>query len=35
MDRGWAGWAKQVAELHTYRANLENRHKEGKGFHKL
>ena len=35
MDRGWADWAQQAAELHTYWANQENRKKEGKGFYKL
>ena len=35
LDKGWAGWAKQAAELHTYRADWENRRKEGKGFYKL
>ena len=35
LDKGWPGWAMQVAELHTYRADWENRHKEGKGFYNL
>ena len=35
MDRGWAGWATQAAQLHTYHADLENKRKEGKGFYKL
>ena len=35
LDKGWAGWAKQVAELHTYRVDWENRCKEGNGFYKL
>ena len=35
LDRGWAEWAKQAAELHTYRDNQENREIEGKGFYKL
>ena len=32
LNRGWAEWAKQAAELHKYRAN---RQKDGKGFYKL
>ena len=35
LDRGWAAWIKQAAELHTFRADHENRTKEGKGFFKL
>ena len=35
MNRGWAEWAKQDAELHTYRADQENWLKDGKGFYKL
>ena len=35
LDKGWAGWVTQVAELHTYRADWENWRKEGKGFYKL
>ena len=35
LDRGWARWTKQVAKLHTFRADHENRTKEGKGFFKL
>ena len=35
MDKGWSGWAMQAVELHTFRADMENRRKEGKGFHKL
>ena len=35
LDNGWAAWAPQVAELHTYRADGENRRKEGRGFFKL
>ena len=35
LDKGWAGWAKQVAELHSYQADWENRGNEGKGFYKL
>ena len=35
MDKGWEAWAVQAAELHTYRADWENRKKEGKGFYKL
>ena len=34
LDRGWAGWTKQAAELHTFFADQENRLKEGKGFTK-
>ena len=35
MDKGWMAWAAQAAELHTYRADFENRKKEGRGFYKL
>ena len=35
LDRGWASWTKQAAELHTFRADHDNRAKEGKGFFKL
>ena len=35
LDKGWAGWAKQAAELHTFHADHENWTKEGKGFFKL
>ena len=35
MDKGWVGWATQVAKLHTFHVDLENRRKEGKGFYKL
>ena len=35
MERGWTDWAKHVAELHTFRADQENRVKEGKGIYKL
>ena len=35
LDRGWAEWAKQAAELQTYRADQENRQKGDKGFYKL
>ena len=35
LDRVWTGWTKQAAELHTFRADHENRMKEGKGFFKL
>ena len=34
LDRGWAEWAKQATELHTYWADQENRQKEGNGFYK-
>ena len=35
MDKGWEAWAVQAAELHTYRADWENRKKEARGFYKL
>ena len=35
LNERWTKWAKQAAELHTYRVDLENREKDGKGFHKL
>ena len=35
LDKGWTAWATQAAELHTYRADWENRRKEGRGFYKL
>ena len=35
LAKGWVGWAQQVAELHRFRADHENRVKEGKGFFKL
>ena len=35
LAKGWAGWAQQAAELHTFHADHENRTKEGKGFLKL
>ena len=35
MDRGWARWAAQAAELYTYREDWENRSKDGKFFYKL
>ena len=35
LDMGWAGWTKQVAELHTFHADQDHRLKEGKGFYKL
>ena len=35
MDKGWMSWAAQAARLHTYRADWENRKKEGRGFYKL
>ena len=35
LDNGWEAWAAQAAELHTYRADWENRKKEGRGFYKL
>mgnify|MGYP000067080054 FL=1 len=35
MDKGWEAWAAQTAELHTYRADWQNRKKEGRGFYKL
>ena len=35
LDNGWAAWARQATELHTYRVDWENWRKEGKGFYKL
>ena len=35
QNTGWADWANQAVELHTYRADQENRLKDGKGFYKL
>ena len=35
MAKGWAGWAQQAAELHTFRADHVNRTKSGTGFFKL
>ena len=35
VERGWSDWAKQAAELHTFRADRENRLKASKGFYKL
>ena len=35
MAKGWADWAQQAAELHTFRVDHENRTKSGKGFLKL
>ena len=35
MAKGWAGWAQQAAELHTFHGDHENRAKAGKGFFKL
>ena len=35
LAKGWAGWVQQAAELHTFRADHENRTKAGKGFFKL
>ena len=35
LDKGWMAWATQAVELHTYRADWENRRKEGRGFYKL
>ena len=35
LDKGWMAWAAQAAELHIYRADGENRRKEGRGFYKL
>ena len=29
LDKGWTAWAAQAAELHTCRADWENRRKEG------
>ena len=35
LAKGWAGWAQQAVELHTFYADHENQTKEGKGFFKL
>ena len=35
LEKGWAGWTQQAAELHTFRADPENQTKAGKGFFKL
>ena len=35
LAKGWAEWVQQAAELHTFRADHENRTKAGKGFFKL
>ena len=35
MTKGWAGWAQQAAELHTFRGDHETQTKAGKGFFKL
>ena len=35
LAKGWAGWAQQAAELHTFLADHENRTKSGQGFFKL
>ena len=35
MGKGWAGWAQQAAELHTFYADQENQTKVGNGFFKL
>ena len=35
LDKGWMAWVAQAAELHTYRADWENRRKDGRGFYKL
>ena len=35
LDKRWVAWTMQAAELHTYRADWENRRKEGRGFYKL
>ena len=35
LAKRWVGWAQQAAELHTFRADHENRTKAGKGFSKL
>ena len=32
LDRGWAEWAKQAAELHMYRADQENGKESRDGF---
>ena len=35
LDKGWMAWVMQAVELHTYRADVENRRKECRGFYKL
>ena len=35
LAKGWAGWAQQAAELHTFHADHENQTKAGQGFFKL
>ena len=35
LAKGWAGWTQQATELHTFRADHENREKAGMGFFKL
>ena len=34
LAKGWKLWAAQAVELHTYKADRENRCKDGKGFYK-
>ena len=31
LAKGWAGWTQQAAELHTFRADHDNRTKAAKG----
>ena len=35
LDKGWMAWATQLAKLHAYRPDWENRRKDGRGFYKL
>ena len=35
LDKGWTAWASQAAKLHAYRADWENRRKDGHRFYKL
>ena len=33
--QGWADWAQQATELHTYRTDQENKRNKGQRFYKL
>ena len=35
LARGWNEWSVQATELQVFRANVENRRKEGRGFYKM
>ena len=35
LEKGWVGLTKEAAELHTFRADHENRMKADKGFFKI